>query len=171
MAGTSHACRSATPAHSHPHPAPRSHRQGVERAALRRRLQKQDREVEAGAGHARVARHDNAHYHARAPSRGRPGGVQHADRGPGRRQLQYSDVGGLNEQIRELREVIELPLINPELFQRVGIKAPKGVLLYGPPGCGKTLLAVSTRILGRRTAPFPPFLIPCRVPRGFTPRF
>jgi len=55
--------------------------------------------------------------------------------------IQYSSVGGLNEQIRELREVIELPLINPELFQRVGIKAPKGVLLYGPPGTGKTLLA------------------------------
>jgi len=47
----------------------------------------------------------------------------------------------LNEQIRELREVIELPLTNPELFVRVGIKAPKGVLLYGPPGTGKTLLA------------------------------
>ena len=44
---------------------------------------------------------------------------------------------GLNEQIKELREVIELPLINPELFVRVGIKAPKGVLLYGPPGTGK----------------------------------
>ena len=55
--------------------------------------------------------------------------------------VNYSDVGGLNEQIRELREVIELPLINPELFQRVGIKAPKGVLFYGPPGTGKTLLA------------------------------
>jgi 26S proteasome regulatory subunit T4 len=55
--------------------------------------------------------------------------------------VQYSAVGGLNDQIRELREVIELPLINPELFVRVGIKAPKGVLLYGPPGTGKTLLA------------------------------
>jgi 26S proteasome regulatory subunit T4 len=53
----------------------------------------------------------------------------------------FNAVGGLNEQIRELREVIELPLINPELFKRVGIKAPKGVLLYGPPGTGKTLLA------------------------------
>ena len=42
---------------------------------------------------------------------------------------------------RELREVIELPLLNPELFLRVGIKPPKGVLLYGPPGTGKTLLA------------------------------
>mmetsp|Transcript_15879 Transcript_15879/g.34506 ORF Transcript_15879/g.34506 Transcript_15879/m.34506 type:complete len:448 (-) Transcript_15879:117-1460(-) len=53
----------------------------------------------------------------------------------------FADIGGLNEQIRELREVIELPLTNPELFVRVGIKAPKGVLLYGPPGTGKTLLA------------------------------
>ena len=55
--------------------------------------------------------------------------------------VSYSSVGGLHEQIRELREVIELPLTNPELFKRVGIKPPKGVLLYGPPGTGKTLLA------------------------------
>merc|ERR1712176_1706026 len=53
----------------------------------------------------------------------------------------YSSIGGLGEQIRELREVIELPLLNPELFQRVGITPPKGCLLYGPPGTGKTLLA------------------------------
>ncbi len=56
-------------------------------------------------------------------------------------QVNFAGIGGLNEQIRELREVIELPLKNPELFQRVGIKSPKGVLLYGPPGTGKTLLA------------------------------
>eukprot|EP00742_Colponemidia_sp_Colp-10_P002548 GILJ01002723.1.p1 GENE.GILJ01002723.1~~GILJ01002723.1.p1 ORF type:complete len:394 (+),score=67.56 GILJ01002723.1:75-1256(+) len=55
--------------------------------------------------------------------------------------VSFSEIGGLGEQIRELREVIELPLSNPELFTRVGIKAPKGVLLYGPPGTGKTLLA------------------------------
>ncbi|KAI9012366.1 P-loop containing nucleoside triphosphate hydrolase protein [Hyaloraphidium curvatum] len=53
----------------------------------------------------------------------------------------FAGIGGLGEQIRELREVIELPLVNPELFLRVGIKPPKGVLLYGPPGTGKTLLA------------------------------
>nr|WCZ58453.1 26S proteasome AAA-ATPase subunit RPT4b [Andalucia godoyi] len=53
----------------------------------------------------------------------------------------FAGVGGLQDQIREMREVIELPLTNPELFVRVGIKAPKGVLLYGPPGTGKTLLA------------------------------
>jgi 26S proteasome regulatory subunit T4 len=56
-------------------------------------------------------------------------------------QISFAGIGGLNEQIRELREVIELPLKNPELFMRVGIKPPKGVLLYGPPGTGKTLLA------------------------------
>lgn len=56
-------------------------------------------------------------------------------------QISFGGIGGLNDQIRELREVIELPLKNPELFLRVGIKPPKGVLLYGPPGTGKTLLA------------------------------
>lgn len=56
-------------------------------------------------------------------------------------EVSYSSIGGLNEQIRDLRETIELPLTNPELFLRVGIKPPKGVLLYGPPGTGKTLLA------------------------------
>ncbi|KAH0836671.1 P-loop containing nucleoside triphosphate hydrolase protein [Lanmaoa asiatica] len=53
----------------------------------------------------------------------------------------FAGIGGLGEQVRELREIIELPLLNPELFLRVGIKPPKGVLLYGPPGTGKTLLA------------------------------
>lgn len=53
----------------------------------------------------------------------------------------YSEIGGLGDQIRDLRECVELPLTNPEIFKRVGIKPPKGVLLYGPPGTGKTLLA------------------------------
>ncbi|ORY02424.1 26S protease regulatory subunit 10B [Basidiobolus meristosporus CBS 931.73] len=56
-------------------------------------------------------------------------------------EVSFAGIGGLTDQIRELREVIELPLMNPELFIRVGIKPPKGVLLYGPPGTGKTLLA------------------------------
>ncbi|AFK50703.1 proteasome-activating nucleotidase [Thermogladius calderae 1633] len=58
-----------------------------------------------------------------------------------RPEVTYNDIGGLKEQIRELREVVELPLKNPDLFREVGIEPPKGVLLYGPPGCGKTLLA------------------------------
>ena len=53
----------------------------------------------------------------------------------------FQDIGGLSDQIRDLREAVELPLTNPELFKRLGIKPPKGVLLYGPPGTGKTLLA------------------------------
>ena len=53
----------------------------------------------------------------------------------------FDDVGGLNDQIRVLRETIELPITNPELFKRVGVKPPKGCLMYGPPGTGKTLIA------------------------------
>lgn len=55
--------------------------------------------------------------------------------------VRYSDIGGLEEQIKELREVVELPLVKPELFKEMGIEPPKGVLLYGPPGTGKTMLA------------------------------
>ncbi|KAF3447293.1 hypothetical protein FNV43_RR12476 [Rhamnella rubrinervis] len=75
----------------------------------------------------------------RALPRGNPVVYNMLHEDPG--NISYSAVGGLSDQIRELRESIELPLMNPELFLRVGIKPPKGVLLYGPPGTGKTLLA------------------------------
>ena len=58
-----------------------------------------------------------------------------------RPQINYEDIGGLREEIDMIREMIELPLKHPEVFQRLGIGAPKGVLLSGPPGTGKTLLA------------------------------
>ncbi|RLF80687.1 proteasome-activating nucleotidase [Thermococci archaeon] len=58
-----------------------------------------------------------------------------------RPKVTYNDVGGLKKQLMELREAIELPLKHPRLFEKVGIEPPKGVLLYGPPGCGKTLMA------------------------------
>ena len=56
-------------------------------------------------------------------------------------RVTYEDIGGLSEEIRKIREMVELPLKYPELFERLGVEAPKGVLLYGPPGTGKTLLA------------------------------
>jgi len=57
------------------------------------------------------------------------------------RSLSYEDIGGLRPQLQKIREMIELPLKHPELFDRLGIDPPKGVLLYGPPGTGKTLIA------------------------------
>ncbi len=56
-------------------------------------------------------------------------------------KIDWKDVGGLDIQVQEVQEVVELPLKKPELFKKVGIKPPKGILLYGPPGTGKTLLA------------------------------
>ncbi len=56
-------------------------------------------------------------------------------------EVTYEDIGGLKDAIQKIREMVELPLKHPELFERLGIEPPKGVLLYGPPGTGKTLLA------------------------------
>jgi len=57
------------------------------------------------------------------------------------RSVSFEDIGGLKHQLQRIREMIELPLRYPEVFERLGIDAPKGVLLHGPPGCGKTLIA------------------------------
>ncbi|MGH9984052.1 MAG: CDC48 family AAA ATPase, partial [Nitrososphaeraceae archaeon] len=62
-------------------------------------------------------------------------------RGAEARAVAYEDIGGLKDEIQRVREMIELPLRHPEIFEKLGIEAPKGVLLQGPPGTGKTLLA------------------------------
>jgi len=56
-------------------------------------------------------------------------------------EITYEDIGGLSEEIKKIREMVEIPLKRPEIFERLGIEPPKGVLLHGPPGTGKTLLA------------------------------
>ena len=56
-------------------------------------------------------------------------------------QVSYEDIGGMSDEIRKVREMIELPMRHPEIFEKLGVEAPKGVLLYGVPGTGKTLLA------------------------------
>lgn len=56
-------------------------------------------------------------------------------------QITYEDIGGLTEEVKKIREMVEIPLKHPELFDKLGIEPPKGVLLYGPPGTGKTMLA------------------------------
>jgi transitional endoplasmic reticulum ATPase len=56
-------------------------------------------------------------------------------------EVTYEDIGGLEEETRKIREMVEIPMKHPEVFEKLGITPPKGVLLYGPPGCGKTLLA------------------------------
>lgn len=73
----------------------------------------------------------------------KPNAKRNEDGGIGRnnQSTTYDDIGGLNDELKRIREMSELPLKHPELFERMGISAPKGLLLYGPPGTGKTLIA------------------------------
>jgi len=59
----------------------------------------------------------------------------------GLNQIGYSDIGGLREQLAQIRNMVELPLRHPKIYKAIGVSPPKGVLMFGPPGCGKTLIA------------------------------
>merc|ERR1719181_2481879 len=99
-----------------------------------------DIKIEDCKPNARVAlRHDNYELHVILPTKVDPlVSLMKVEKVP---DATYDMVGGCDKQIRQIKEVIELPIKHPELFDALGISQPKGVLLYGPPGTGKTLLA------------------------------
>jgi hypothetical protein len=144
-----------------------SHSESFVGTTLRRLLPTRTSRTQTEGRDTREPRHDHPHHHAHPPTRSRSHGIQNeprrprwcyvrrywrswrasarAARGASTRSIRFSYAR--THRILLLRhpshtpQIIELPLLNPELFQRVGIKPPKGVLLYGPPGTGKTLLA------------------------------
>lgn len=70
-----------------------------------------------------------------------PKAIEISEDGTNAPQVTYEDIGGLTEEVKKIREMVELPLKHPEIFDKLGIEPPKGVLLFGPPGTGKTMLA------------------------------
>ncbi|KAL4715796.1 hypothetical protein ACJJTC_006375 [Scirpophaga incertulas] len=97
-----------------------------------------DRELLKPSASVALHKHSNALVDVLPPEADSSISMLQADEKP---DVQYSDIGGMDTQKQEIREAVELPLTHVELYRQIGIEPPRGVLMYGPPGCGKTMLA------------------------------
>ncbi|KOB77760.1 26S protease regulatory subunit 6B [Operophtera brumata] len=97
-----------------------------------------DRELLKPSASVALHKHSNALVDVLPPEADSSISMLQADEKP---DVQYSDIGGMDAQKQEIREAVELPLTHVELYRQIGIEPPRGVLMYGPPGCGKTMLA------------------------------
>lgn len=97
-----------------------------------------DRELLKPSASVALHKHSNALVDVLPPEADSSISMLGADEKP---DIQYSDIGGMDMQKQEIREAVELPLTHFELYKQIGIDPPRGVLMYGPPGCGKTMLA------------------------------
>ncbi|KAK2586299.1 hypothetical protein KPH14_001549 [Odynerus spinipes] len=97
-----------------------------------------DRELLKPSASVALHKHSNALVDVLPPEADSSISMLQADEKP---DIQYSDIGGMDMQKQEIREAVELPLTHFELYKQIGIDPPRGVLMYGPPGCGKTMLA------------------------------
>ena len=97
-----------------------------------------DRELLKPSASVALHKHSNALVDVLPPESDSSIAMLGADEKP---EVSYSDIGGMDVQKQEIREAVELPLTHFELYKQIGIDPPRGVLMYGPPGCGKTMLA------------------------------
>ena len=97
-----------------------------------------DRELLKASASVALHKHSNALVDVLPPEADSSISLLSADEKP---DVQYTDIGGMDIQKQEMREAVELPLTHFDLYQQIGIDPPRGVLMYGPPGCGKTMLA------------------------------
>ena len=111
----------------------RTHARGSGRRAGRHRLRRPRADIRQG-GELPGRAHDSVRAGRHRPAHRHPGRRGRADRARARPRVSYEDIGGLEREMARVREIVELPLKHSRIFERLGILAPKGVLLYGPPG-------------------------------------